>query len=94
MDIGSILVIVFLVFAVPLGLAWVQSRWEIASERRRAARLSSRASPIAVPDSDDQATSVLEGVDGAANATDASPPDSRVATSRVGLPVDDPWKFG
>jgi hypothetical protein len=35
MDLASIVVILVLVFGVPLGTAWLQSRWEISRERRR-----------------------------------------------------------
>ena len=40
MDIGSILIVVALVIGAPVALALAQSRWEIASERRRAARMA------------------------------------------------------
>jgi hypothetical protein len=37
-DFASILIILILVLACPIGLAWAQSRWEIWQERRSAAQ--------------------------------------------------------
>jgi hypothetical protein len=94
MEIGQIVFVLVLVLVFPLALAWAQSRWEISRERRRAARMSSRTTPPAAADSGDQAISVQDGERRSASATDASVPVSRTATSRAGVPVDDPWKRG
>jgi hypothetical protein len=61
MDAGSVIIVLFLVFAVPLGLAWAQSTWEIRSDRLREERLAVRAAESApvVDDTNGDAEGVL-----------------------------------
>jgi hypothetical protein len=94
MEAAQIVVVLVLLLACPVALAWAQSRWEISRERRREARISSRITPTAVPVSTDQATRARGGLNGAAIATEAAVPDPRPAASGAGFPVDDPWKSG
>jgi hypothetical protein len=54
MDAGQIMVVLVVVIACPIALAWAQSRWEVSRERR-AARMSTRITPTAEPDLGDPA---------------------------------------
>jgi hypothetical protein len=57
MDIGTIVIVFAVVFTVPIVVAVAQSRWEIASQRRRATRMSSANTALGASQSSDKATS-------------------------------------